>query len=349
MKGNTKKKKMTKRKRQKFKIIGLIFLILLLLILLGVAFVMSKWSRLDRITFGKRDLTFNELPTETEESMKGYKTLALFGLDNRSNGSFQSGNSDMIIVVSINQDTGEIKMASVYRDTYLDIGDGKFNKANAAYNRGGPKQAVNMLNKNLDLNITDYVSVDFNAVVDAVDAVDGIELEVTAEEAGYINGYIDEINELTKKNSSHVSAGKQTLDGVQATAYARIRYTAGSDFKRTERQRTVITKVFEKARTADLLTLNKIVDEMIEEVSTSLSLTEILGLAADAAKYSMGENIGFPYETKTMDIGSVTYAEVPVDFMEGVKELHQFLFENEEYQPSQTIEKLDSTLEGYTG
>lgn len=344
-----KKKKLSKRKRQKYKVIGLIALIIIILLLLVVAFAASKWGKMGRVSIGKDDVEINDLSAETEEAMEGYTTLALFGLDNRSNGNFESGNSDTIIVVSINNKTGEIKMASVYRDSYLDIGEGNFNKANAAYNRGGPKQAINMLNKNLDLNITDYVSVDFNAVVDVVDAVGGIELEITDAEAKFINGYIDEINSVTGHSSSHVGAGVQTVDGVQATAYARIRYTSGSDFKRTERQRTVISKVFEKAKQADLGTLNNIIDSVLPEVSTSLSLTEMLGMAKNVMKYNMGENTGFPYETKTMDIGSVTYAEVPVNFLENVTQLHQFLYTSENYTPSATVKDIDATISSYTG
>lgn len=349
MRGSTKRKKMTKRKRQKFKVIGLIILILLLLVLAVVAFGMSKWVKLDRITFEKKDIEINDLPEETERSMKGYTTLALFGLDNRSNGSFESGNSDTIIIVSINNDTGDIRMASVYRDTYLDIGEGSFNKANAAYNLGGPKKAINMLNRNLDLSITDYVSVDFNAVVKAVDAVGGIEIDVTEEEAHYINGYIDEVAQVTGTSSSHVGAGLQTLDGVQATAYARIRYTSGADFKRTERQRTVIAKVFEKAKHADILTLNGMIDTMLPEISTSLSLPEMLGMAASAGKYSMGENTGFPFERQTAHIGSITYAEVAVDFAANVTQLHAFLYGNENYVPSATVTELSASMRNQAG
>lgn len=349
-----KKKKMTKRKRQKFKVIGLILMILLILLLAVVAVVvffgMSKLNKLDRISIGKHDVEINELSPETEESLKGYTTLALFGLDNRSNGSFQSGNSDTIIVASINNDTGEIRMASVYRDTFLDIGDGSFNKANAAYNQGGPKKALNMLNKNLDLNITDYVSVDFNAVVLAVDAVGGIELDLTSEEVKYINGYIDEVAEVTGNGGQHItSPGLQTVNGVQATAYARIRYTSGADFKRTERQRDVIAKVFEKVKQASLFDLNSIVDTLLPEISTSLDLTEMLGMAKDAGKYSMGENTGFPFERQTAHIGNITYAEVAVDFEANVKQLHQFLYGNENYTPSTTVQQLSEAMRNQAG
>lgn len=349
MSEKNKKKKLTKRKRQRYKIIGLIVLVILIFILLIAAFALSKWNKLDKIAISKKDVEVNDLTEETAKSMKGYTTIALFGLDNRSNGNFESGNSDTIIVVSINNDSGEIKMASVYRDTFLDIGDDSFNKANAAYNRGGPKQAINMLNRNLDLNITDYVSVDFNAVVDVVDAVGGIELDITEEEAHYINGYIDEIMDVTGKSSSHVSAGTQTVDGVQATAYARIRYTSGWDFKRTERQRTVIAKTFEKAKQVNLATLNSLVDVILPEVSTSLSIPEILGLAKNVTKYNMGENTGFPFETHTVDVGKITYAEAAVDFEANVTELHKFLFSSENYTPSATVKELSETLKSLTG
>lgn len=296
------KKKATKKQRQKRKIILVIAAVILALILGVVAFVASKFAKLDSIEL--KNIKINKLNKETEEVLEGYTSIALFGLDNRSNGNFERGNSDTIIVVSINKKTGEIKMASVYRDTYLKVSDTKFRKANAAYAAGGPEQAINMLNKNLDLNIKDYVAVDFNAVVDAVDLLGGIELDITEDEVKYINGYIDSVSDVTGKKSSHVGAGTQLCDGVQATAYARIRYTVGWDFKRTERQRTVITKMFEKAKGTDLLTLNSLVDEMLPKISTSLSPTKILSLASDAMKFKMGENTGFPFDKEGGSVGN---------------------------------------------
>lgn len=341
------KKRRSKKQRQKRKIVLVVLAVIFALILAVVAFIWSKFSKLDKIEM--KNIKVNELPQEAEEAMQGYTTIALFGLDNRSNGDFESGNSDTIIVVSINGDTGEIKMASVYRDTYLDIDEDKFRKANAAYSSGGPEQAVNMLNKNLDLTISDYVAVDFNAVVDAVDLLGGIELEITSEEVGYMNDYIDGVSEVTGKKSKHVSAGKQMCDGVQATAYARIRYTTGWDYKRTERQRTVITKMFEKAKETDLLTLNSMLDEILPEVSTSLSATEILGLATDMTKYHMGENTGFPFDKESTSLGKLGSVVVPVDLENNVIQLHEFLYTNESYTPSQTVKKLSETVHSNTG
>lgn len=341
------KKRRTKKQRQKRKIVFVVLAVIFALILAVVAFIWSKFSKMDKIAM--KNIKVNELSKETEEAMKGYTTIALFGLDNRSNGNFESGNSDTIIVVSINGDTGEIKMASVYRDTYLDVEENKFRKANAAYSSGGPEQAVNMLNKNLDLSISDYVAVDFNAVVDAVDLLGGIELDITSEEVGYMNDYIDGVSEVTGKKSHHVSAGTQICDGVQATAYARIRYTTGWDYKRTERQRTVITKMFEKAKETDLLTLNSMLDEILPEVSTSLSATEILGLASDVTKYHMGENTGFPFDKESTNLGKLGSVVVPIDLEENVIQLHKFLYTNEAYTPSQTVKELSETIHSNTG
>ena len=148
---------MTKKQRKKRKIIIYIIEIIVLLILLLVLAAWMKLNKIDRGKVNEEDLTINQLDSETQQLLSGYTNIALFGLDNRSNGDFDTGRSDSIIVVSINNDTKEVRMASIYRDTYLDMdtSDGSFAKANAAYAKGGPTQAISMLNKNLDLDITD--------------------------------------------------------------------------------------------------------------------------------------------------------------------------------------------------
>ncbi len=346
-----KKRRGSKRKRQKRKIIFTILAFILLLILIAFAFVSSKLGKMDKISM--KDVKVNE--GLDVSGMKGYTTLALFGVDNRTNGNFETGNSDTMIIVSINNDTGEIKMCSLYRDTYLDIGDSegtesKFRKANAAYMSGGPEQAINMMNKNLDLNISDYVAVDFQALIDVIDLLGGVEIDVEAEEVQYINGYMTELNQITGKEIVQVSgAGTQTLNGMQATAYARIRYTTGWDFKRTERQRTVITKMFEKAKGASLGTLNSILDKALPEVSTSLSTTEMIGLMTKMGKYNMGENTGFPFDKTSGSVGSLGDLVIPVDLSANVKQLHEFLYNDTEYTPSPTVQSLSGTIRSNTG
>ncbi len=344
------KRKVSRRKRQKRKIILIVVIILLALIMIPLAFSWSKYEKMGKIVIKDKDVKINQLDSDTKKALEGYENIALFGLDNRSSGNYESGNSDTIIVVSINKETGEIKMASVYRDTYLDIDDNKFRKANAAYANGGPKQAIEMLNKNLDLDITDYVSVDFNALVDAIDLLGGIEIdELSPEEAKWLNGYLVETNEVTGHNSGNVSAGTNVhLDGVQATSYARIRYV-GLDYERTNRQRTIITKMFEKAKNCDLLTLNSLMDKLLPQISTSLSPTELLGLAGNVTKYHMGENTGFPFDKESHDVGNMGDMVIPLDLEKNVVQLHQFLYSNETYTPSQTVKELSETIHSNTG
>ena len=186
--GNRRRKK---KKSGKKKVIVVIILVLLAVVLAAGAFLWSKLGKMNRIDLGK--VNTNDINSDSKEVMSGYTTIALFGLDNRSNGSFESGNSDTIIVASINNATKEIRLVSVFRDSYLDVGDDTFTKCNAAYAKGGPKQAVNMLNTNLDLHITDYVAVDWNALVKTIDLLGGVDIELTEEEATYTIGYIDEI------------------------------------------------------------------------------------------------------------------------------------------------------------
>ena len=249
-------------------------------------------------------------------------------------------------------------MVSIYRDTYLDMDttDGSFAKANAAYSKGGPTQAISMLNKNLDLDITDYVSVDFNAVADCVDLLGGITMDITDEEAAIMNGetehqdYIGEVAQVTGKEAHYLDGGgTYNLDGVQATAYARIRYTAGDDYRRALRQRTVITKLIEKAKKADVATLTKIVDKMTEEVSTSYSNKELLGMAVYLQSYELADTCGFPFYKNTANVGKQGDCVIPCDLTTNVEELHTFLFEDENYTPSNTVEAISDKITTKTG
>lgn len=348
----TKKKKVSPKKRRKAKIVIFIIEIIVLLIVLAALYVSLKLAKLDSGNkIGDKELETNDLTQETEEKLEGYTTIALFGLDNRSNGNLSQGNSDVIIIASINNKTKEVKMASIFRDTYLNLTDNDgYNKANAAYSHGGYKQAVNMLNVNWDLKIEDYVTVDFNAVSTAVDLLGGVEIEITDAEADYMKGYMDEVGELVGKDSEYLyGGGTYNLDGVQATAYARIRQTAGDDFKRTERQRLVIEKMVEKALSSDLATINKLVDELFPEIKTSFTSGELLLLAKDAFSYSLGENTGFPVDRGTKVMGKAGDCVIPLDLANNVKQLHEFLFESEEYEVSSSVQKISNEIVEKTG
>lgn len=342
----------TKRKKKKRKnkiILFLIEIIILAALLVGL-YVYSRMNKVDSTGEIEEKEVNVELDSETAEVLKGYTNIALFGLDNREVGKYTTGNSDCIMIASINNDTKKVKLLSVYRDTFLNVKEDTYRKINAAYAYGGPKGAIAALNKNLNLDIVDYISVDFGAVVDAVDLLDGIELELTSQEVQIMNdNYIDEINKVTNHTSSKLSGGgTYTVDGVQALAYCRIRYTAGDDFKRTERQRTVLTKMIEKAKGSSLTTIGGMIDGMMDKISTSFTSKDLLQLAGDVMGYELAGTHGWPFELCTGNYGSQTSLVVPTDLETNVKELHEYLFE-EKNNVSNTVTGLSDYIRNYTG
>lgn len=313
----------------------------------GVAYAASKLNKLDTEEIPAEDIVVNK---QAEEAGEGYTNVALFGIDSRS-GELEIGTrSDCIIVASLNNKTKEIRMVSVYRDTILDIKDGQLQKCNAAYSFGGPTQAINMLNKNLDLDIQDYATVDFAAIANAIDLLGGVEIDLKQEEIAPLNKFVKETARVAGKKPHTVSKpGLQQLDGVQATTYARIRSTAGGDFTRTERQRLVIEKIAEKAQQSDLATINKIIDELFPTIKTSFSATEILSYAKDFMKYKIGESSGFPFDKTTATISGLGSIVIPVDLDTNVQELHKFLYDKEGYQPSSEVQAISGAIVSRVG
>lgn len=339
-----------KKKNKKNKVVLFVIEILVLVALLVGLFVYSRLDKVDSTgEIDEGDVSI-ELESETAELVKGYTNIALFGLDNRQTGNYDGGNSDCIMIASINNDTKEVKLVSVYRDTFLNVKEDTYNKINSAYSYGGPKGAIAALNKNLNLNIVDYVAVDFGAIVEAVDLLDGIELTLTDEEVKIMNdNYIEEINKVTDHNSSKLSSGgTYVVDGVQALAYCRIRYTAGDDFKRTERQRTVLTKMIEKAKGSSLSTVSSLIDSMFDEISTSFTSKEMLELAGSMMDYELAGNHGWPFELCTGNFGSKGSIVVPTDLETNVAELHEYLF-NERTALSNTVIGISDYVKNYTG
>lgn len=326
----------------------LIVACVLLCVVFGAAvYVYAKWSMIDTQDIKAEDIVINDEVKKNKEVDlgDGYKNVALFGVDSRDGNLGEGNRTDCIIVASLNNETKEIKMVSVYRDTLLDLSEGTYQKCNAAYSYGGPVLAINMLNMNLDLDIEDYVTVDFGAIADAIDLLGGVEIEVTEEELPYINQYIPETANSAGKSANYLSsAGLQKLDGTQATTYARIRSTAGGDFTRTERQRLVIKKMFEKAKTADLGTLNAIIDKVFPQVSTSFTLQEILMYATAYSEYTLTGNMGFPEDNYTDMLSGLGSVVVPDDLVSNVTKLHEFLFGTTGYTPSSTVQTVNSNI-----
>lgn len=340
---------MSKPRKKRRKVLFILEIIVLLLFIGGLYVYGQISAKLDKIDIQETDLQEQDIVTNDQApQMTGYTTYALFGLDHRSrNEKLNTENSDTIIVASINNDTKAVKLVSVYRDTLLNVKDDTYSKANAAYALGGPAQAVNMLNTNLDLNITDYVSIDFDALVTVVDCLGGLDIPLSYAEIVHMNNYCVETAEETGKSYTPVElpepkpedqeaiVGTYHLNGVQATSYCRIRYTASLDMGRTERQRRVIQMIVDKAKKAGLSTIFDIMDQVFPMVKTSVSKTEILKLIPAMIGYSIDETTGFPQDYKFATVkGSVI---VPTTLDSNVLKLHQFLYGNTNYTPTQDV------------
>lgn len=341
------------KKKNKGLKIFLRVLIVIIVIILGIAiagysFVHNKLSKMKTEYIDKTAIGISE---EAKDSLKGYRNIALLGIDSRADDYGTGNRSDCIIIASINEKTKEVKLLSVYRDTYVYVtenGNKKLDKITHAYSYGGAQNTLKSLNEALDLNIAEYVTVNFDAVIAAVNALNGVEIDITSEELKYINDYIDATSQSSGIKSSHLSkAGRQTVDGVQAVAYSRIRYTAGGDYKRTERMRTVVTAMAKKAKTLSIGQLNKLADEILPRVSKNIENNDIIALIPSALSFDITESLGWPYNVK--GITTTAWYGVPVTLESNVIRLHKELFGQEDYKVSETVKEMNDAIIKKTG
>lgn len=340
------KKRMTKKK--KMKILLVVEFLLLILVIAGVILVTFGKGMLDKVQrqeVNEKNIGINE--GLSEKVGEGYTNIAVFGVDSRQN-KLDKALSDMIMIVSINNKTKEVKVVSVYRDTLLlfDADKKDFQKATHAYSLGGAELALKVLNSNFDLNITDYITVNFEAVYQAVDAVGGVDIEIDKREQGDINRYIEELNKINKTNSPYIyDTGVLHLDGIQATAYGRLR-EIDSDYARTDRQREVMMELFNKVKGSSAGTLKNLVNQLAPKVLTSLSNKEILDLVLDVSSYDIVDQTGFPFEHGGKNIGGKNGWVVTIDNLKlSVKQLHAYLFDEKDYEPSAQVNAISEALD----
>lgn len=340
-------KKKAKKKNTILKIILKILLLLIILIVIAtgtlVGYVWNKLSKIDYQTEMTDNVEINEGVSNT-----GYLNVVLFGVDSRSNEYEENAGSDCIMIVSLNRETKEVKMVSVYRDCYLEYEDNKFGKITDIYRTHGAEKAISTLNRNLDLDITEYVTINFAVVVDVVNAVGGIEMEITKQDLKYINTYIEEIINVTGVQSKKLTkTGTYTLDGVQALAYARIRYI-GTDINRTERMREVLMKTFDKVKKMNLVQINELANNVLPKVKTTITQKEIVSLASSLTQYNITTSAGFPYQWADYQPNGVYYLS-PKNLEQNIIQLHSELFGEEEYQVSEEAKEISDYLIQKTG
>ena len=343
-----KKKKMNKG----LKIFLIILLVLVIFILgLGIAgytFVNGKIGKMQKENIDTTAVGINE---ETKQELKGYRNIALLGIDSRADDYGLGNRSDCMIIASINQETNAVKLISVYRDTYVYVtenGTKRLDKITHAYSYGGAQNTLKSLNEAMDLNITEFVTVNFDAVIAAVDSLGGVYIDIDESEIKYVNDYIDATSESSGVKSSHIThAGRQKLDGVQAVSYTRVRYTAGGDYKRTERMRTVVEAMLSKAKTLNVGQLNSFADTILPKIRTNISTSEIWGLIPKLASFKVTESIGWPYDTKGITLDR--WYGVPVTLQSNVERLHKEAFEQEDYEASDTVKEMSAAIVKKTG
>lgn len=345
---------MARPKSKTKKILFAVEIIVLLLFIGGLYVYGQLNSKLDKINQPVLDDSKIKVNQEVQDSidsqestLTGYTTYALFGIDHRDKNTALGGeNSDTIIIASVNNDTKDVKLVSVYRDTLLNLGNDTYSKANAAYAYGEAEQAITMLNTNLDLNISEYATVNFNALTTIIDDLGGLDMDMSYAEIVHMNNYCVETSEETGKDYTPIELPDRPddieavqyhyhLNGVQATSYCRIRYTASLDMGRTERQRRVIQMIVSKAKSVGLGKIFKIMDDVFPMVTTSMTKDEILQLLPTLIGYSVDDTTGFPTSYKFSNVkGSII---VPTTLETNVIELHKFLYGDEAYTPSATV------------
>lgn len=341
------KVKEKKKTKKRWKRVLLIFIILILIIVGVIAgFVKNKLNKINYVDISLEDIEIND---GIAESLNGYRNIALLGVDTRDVTTNDGSRSDAIIIVSVNKETKDVKLISVYRDTYLYLGEEYgLDKVTHAHAYDGPALTISTLNQNLDLNISEFVTVNFEVVAEIIDMMGGIEIDIQDYELTQMNKYIEDTSKNTGISSSKLThSGKQTLDGVQAVTYSRIRKTAGGDYKRTERMRTVLTETFNKAKQMSISDINKIADKVLPQIQTNISQSEIVSLISQIMSYNVQDSIGWPYDTKGITLDR--WYGVPVTLESNVKQLHEEVFGQSDYEPTQTVKDISNKIINKTG
>lgn len=336
--------KTAKRVRRRKRSARLLLFLEIIIILgaIGYLFYHYLYSKMQVTPIDTSQVQMNDFQ---DPNIKDYRNIVFLGLDSQENNLDENTRSDSIIIASIHKKTKAVKLVSIYRDTYSSIPDYGMTKINHSYAYGGPVLTMTTINHNFDLDITDFVCINFRGLANMVDIVGGIDIEIQEEELDNLNDYIGNMNKINGGSSPKLdSAGMHTLDGNQAVAYSRIRYTDGGDYRRAERQRTVILGIMDKAK-SNPVAMYRLAREVLPDVHTSLSKSELFMLAKDIFFYDFGETTGFPFDEENYgtSIGGIYYG-VPNTLNTSVTKLHKYMFDTDDYTPSAAVQEISAVI-----
>ncbi|MEG0830403.1 MAG: LCP family protein [Anaerovoracaceae bacterium] len=330
--------------------------VLVLVLILGVGTVIGAGltvvkNKLDNVGQVKVDEAALGIDPQVAQNLKNYRNIALLGIDARDMTKDKGTRSDAIIIASINKTTNEVKLISVYRDTYLKIDEQNgFDKITHAYAYGGATETLNSLNENMDLNIKEVMIVNWKSVADTIDALGGITIDVQDSEISEMNKYIKDTQKNIGGSKALIKkAGKQTLNGNQAVTYSRIRKdSVEGDYRRNERMKAVLAAAFEKAKTLDLSKVSSIADKILPEVKTNMAPNQMMGMLLQITSYSITGSEGWPFNTEGKMIDGVWYGP-PITLKSNVVKLHEKYFKQKGYTPSKKVQDYSEQISAITG
>ena len=322
---------MVKDKKKKI-IIGVLGIIVVA-VAAGYTYIHFQLNKINKVDIPKTNEELNISNTASNLDA-AVVNIALFGVDRRY--PTEEGRSDSLMILSIDKTHNKLKLSSIMRDTYVNVEGHGMNIITHAYAYGGAALAVKTLNTTFDLNIKNYVTVDFFGLEKIIDSVGGIDLNITSEEVKYINGYISETSKLQNEPAPYIKkSGLQRLNGRQAVAYCRIRYTEGGDFKRTERQRTVLTKVLEKVKAGGITKFPSIVTTLLPYTETNLDQASIikLGTSILTTDISTIDTVRFPVEGYYQEYMINGTHPIEADLKALTDQLHKFIYDDQKPTP----------------
>lgn len=340
----------------------------------------GSYEEIQDSTFDPEEIIVNDNVKKDKDKLEKYTQILVVGIDSRAGWQESDTHSDSMIIVTINNETDEVSMVSVYRDTLMlmvddkgVIQEGNYNKANQAYFNWGIKGTINTLNTNMDLHITDYAILDFNGVSKIIDAMGGIEVNLTQGEVYQLNFHLVDTKLATGLYTPNVTTpGIKHLTGLQATTYCRIRKTTyfdevtneeiRDDYGRAARQRLVIMKLIKSAKTMGLsktLDVAKVIFSQNKGndrfLKISFTWDEIVTLLSVAFDFEIGDTNGYPEQVSggSYYIPSISSRQASIVVAKGttynVRKLHEAIYEGAAYTPSSRVTSIDSEIKALTG
>lgn len=330
----------------------IILIAILIMVLLIAAFIGIKWVKntffapeADPIELPDKEVIYGDeylgIDPDVDKQLEGYRNILVMGIDTETMENSRGNRSDAIVIVSIDKESNDVKMFSVYRDTYLKIDEEYgYDKINHAYSYGGLNLSTYAINTNLDLNIRESIALTWDVVRTMVNDLDGITINILPSEVAPLNAMLDDKNHIT-------SSGEQVINGEQAVQYCRMRHDS-SDFRRNARFKDVLAQAFTEAKELDHNTRIQLADKMMDMIVTNTSNMSAIETMLDLSEYEIKSSTEWPYYKKGTTINSIYYA-VPVDMQKNVSELHYNIFKQEEYIPTDRVIDISNGIRERTG